>query len=102
MREGERESAETKAVPSVCVLSCPSSPGQRSQEASYFWLLSGWGKRQRQQGAAVFYEVPWLTNTRPLIRLGFLGEPSPASQCMSACPGMSMSEEHTKVVVKLT
>lgn len=71
-----RERAETKAFLSVCVLSCPFFPGQRSGEASYFWLLSGWGERQRQQGAAVFCEVPWLPHTRPLIQLGFLGQPS--------------------------
>lgn len=39
-KERESERAETKAFLSVCVLSCPSFPGHRSGEASYFWLLS--------------------------------------------------------------
>lgn len=83
-----REESRDKSFPeSMCaVLSLFFFPGQRSGEASYFWLLSGWGERQRQQGAAAFYEVPWLPHTRPLIRLGFLGQAkSPPCVCVSEC-----------------
>lgn len=74
---------ETKAFLNVCVLGCPLFPGQRSREASYFWLLSGQGGRNRQRGAAAFYEVPWLPNTRPLIPLTW--QANSLSHCVGLC-----------------
>ena len=70
----------------VCVLGYPLFPGQRSREASYFWLLSGRPERQRQQGAAAFCEVPSLPNTRPLIPLTW--QANSLSHCV--CFGVSV------------
>lgn len=96
-----KEGAETKAFLSVYVLSCPFFPGQRSGEASYFWLLSGQGERQRQQGAAVFYEVPWLPHTRYLwSSLASWACKVSLCVCVSVCQGMCISEgEYMKVLV---
>ena len=55
------------------------------------------GEKQRQRGAAVFYEVPWLPHTRPFDpdRLPCPPPPPHVYVCMSVCQPICMSEGGT-------